>query len=58
MSDNTLESVEDTVKKNSDFSLWENPEKIILLEEIPYMNNGKIDYQALEKMAEGMEKRK
>ena len=51
VSDNTLESVEDTVKNNSDFSLWETPEKIILLEEIPYMNNGKIDYQALEKMA-------
>ena len=50
-SDNTIDSIEDAVKKNSDFSLWETPEKIILLDKIPYMNNGKTDYCALEKMA-------
>ena len=50
-SDNTIDSIEDAVKKNSDFSLWETPEKIILLDKIPYMNNGKVDYCALGKMA-------
>ena len=41
----------DVIIKQANLSELETITKVIILETIPYMNNGKIDYQALEKMA-------
>lgn len=43
--------LEKNIRNSGDFSMWDTPDKIYIMEELPYMKNGKIDYTALDVIA-------
>ena len=45
------ETVEIAIKSNVNLTAYEMPDIFIVVDEIPRMNNGKVDYQTLEKQA-------
>lgn len=46
------ETAETAIKTNINLTAYEMPDIVLVVNEIPRMNNGKVDYQALEKEAE------
>ena len=46
------ETAETAIRTNINLTAYEMPDIVLVVNEIPRMNNGKLDYQALEKEAE------
>lgn len=40
------------IRQSGQFALWDTPEKAFIVDSLPYMKNGKIDYRKLKKAAE------
>ena len=40
------------IRQSGHFAIWDTPEKAFIVDSLPYMKNGKIDYRKLEKEAE------
>lgn len=51
-----VDTLKQEIDSNSALSFFEMPTIIVICKELPRMNNGKIDYRALEKQAEEMSK--
>lgn len=51
-----VETLKQEIDSKSELSVFEMPTKIVICKELPRMNNGKIDYRALETLAEEMSK--
>ena len=48
------ETVVTSIKTDINLTVYEMPDEFILVNELPRMNNGKVDYQSLEKEAENL----
>ena len=42
----------DLIDNCGEFSMWDKPERILAVEKIPYMKNGKIDYMTIKSLVE------
>lgn len=42
----------DLIDNCGEFSMWDKPERILAVEKIPYMKNGKIDYMTIKNLVE------